>query len=407
MQILSTAKWFMDAVPRAPRRAGLLMRLFYHWQEHFTPAGHAAFALLFFSMLAGVVPGFWAAWVFCGIDFLFILALVVSLFCTSKFSKVKVGSVSVMPTVEGASAKISATAFSPSKIGEMYLEVFRIDPGLECKSLSFVACAANENVHLECLVHAKRRGAFKIPKVAAIVPEIAGMLRANFVAEGAFELLVYPKSVHVASFPFITAGASGTVFAPLLMPSLSRGLDFVGVREYREGDSLRDLHHKAFARYGRPFTKEFEVERGAGVVLVLDTATPDFASRMQLENAIRLAAGIGAWLLDRGILGRLFIGDSEVSLNESDSQHESLLQVLARIPCVDLVHHASPSTWSPSARPMGPVLRIGLYVDENPLVHKQIIVTSALKKQEQKDSLLFVEGCFIEESLAKKAEVTL
>lgn len=406
MQIRSFAKWFMDAVPRAPRRAGLLMRLYYLWQEYCTQAGHAVLALLLFSMFAGAVPGFWAAWVFCGIDFLFVLALFVSLFCTSKFSKLKTQNVSVAPTVEGTPAKISAQAFSPCRIGEVYLGAFRMDPCLKYEMAPSVACAANETVRLECFVHAPRRGVFRMPKVAAVVPEIAGMFRAIFPAAGAFELLVYPKTVRVSSFPFLTAGASGCVFAPLLMPSLSRGLDFVGVREYREGDSLRDLHHKAFARYGKPFTKEFEVERGAGVVLVLDTATPDYASRMQLENAIRLSAGIGAWLLERGILGRFFVGDAEIPLNGADSMRESLLRTLARIPCANLVHRMAPRTWSPAARPMGPVLRVGLYVDENPLVHKHIVVCSKPRKS-MRDSLLYVDGNSVEESLEKKTEVTL
>lgn len=406
MKIISSAKWFMDAIPRAPRRAGLLMRLFYHWQEHFTQAGHAAFALLFFSMFAGIVPGFWAAWVFCGIDFLFILALVVSLFCTSKFSKVKTLNVRVSPTVEGTPAKVSALTFSEDKMGEMYLGAFRMDPSLKCEMLPAASCAANETICLECLVHTKRRGAFKILKVATVIPEIAGMLRANFPSQGAFELLVYPKTIRVSSFPFITAGASGFAFAPLLMPSLGRGLDFVGVREYREGDSLRDLHHKAFARYGKPFTKEFEEERGAGVVLVLDTATPDYASRMQLENAIRLVAGIGAWLLERGILGRFFICDAEIPLNGRESLLEYFLQVLARIPHADVIHHVAPKTWSPAARPMGPVLRVGLYTDENPLLHKQIIVTSK-NVELLKDSVLYVNGSFLEKSMEKGAEVTL
>lgn len=406
MQIRSFAKWFIDAVPRAPRRAGILMRLYYHWQEGCTQVGHAVLALLIFSMFAGAAPGFWAAWVFCGIDFLFILALIVSLFCTSKFSKVEVRNIVVSPTVEGDSARVSAMAFSKQKVGELYLGAFRMDPLLKCEMLPAVACAANESSRLECLVHTHHRGSFKIPKVAVVVPEITGMLRACFSAQGAFELLVYPKSVRVSSFPFLTAGVSGSVFAPLLMPSLARGLDFVGVREYREGDSLRDLHHKAFARYGRPFTKEFEVERGAGVVFVLDTATPNYVSRLQLENAIRLTAGIGAWLLERGILGRFFIDDAEIPLNGADSLQESLLQILARIPAADLVHHKPPKTWTPAARPMGPVLRVGLYVDENPLVHKQIIVVSK-DERSVKDSILYVNGLVLENSLEKKTEMAL
>ena len=84
MQMRDFLEWLFNAIPRTPRRAGILMRLFYCWQENFTPAGHAAAALMLFSMFAGTVPGFWAAWIFCGIDFLFFLTLLPSLFLTSK-----------------------------------------------------------------------------------------------------------------------------------------------------------------------------------------------------------------------------------------------------------------------------------------------------------------------------------
>lgn len=168
------------------------------------------------------------------------------------------------------------------------------------------------------------------------------------------------------------------VFAPLLMPSLTRGMNFVGVREYREGDALRDLHHRAYARYGRPFTKEFETERGAGAILVLDTAAPTFAERQHLEAAIRLTAGIGMWLLERNILGRFFIDDEEISLAGSGAadgeRRKILLDALARVPAANLISAKKPGPWSPAARPMDPVLRVGLFAKDDPLVHKHIVV---------------------------------
>ena len=162
-------------------------------------------------------------------------------------------------------------------------------------------------------------------------------------------------------------------------------MDFVGVREYREGDSLRDLHHKAFARYGRPFTKEFETERGAGAILVLDTAARNLREKSSVEMLIRLAAGVGLWLLERHALGRFFIGDDEISLVQGDGG-ESFLESLARIPPTSLRMSKTANAqklWSPAARPLGPVLRVGLYATEDPLVHKQVILDSHFKTTEE------------------------
>ena len=376
------------------------MRLFYIWQEGFTQVGHAAAALLMFSMFAGAVPGFWAAWVFCGLDFMYFLALVPSLFMTARKSKFKAGDIAVRNVYEGEIATVSLQVHAVDKLNAVSLGCFRMDSSLLCEESALVPIAAGETMELSCKIQTKKRGAFDIPKVSVIVPEINGALR--YAADsGKAELLVFPRPLRVSAFPFLTSGASGVVFAPLLMPSLTRGMDFVGVREYREGDSLRDLHHKAFARYGKPFTKEFETERGAGAILVLDVTARNLREKSSVEMLIRLAAGVGLWLLERSALGRFFIGDDEIPLVQGDGG-VSLLESLARIPPASLLEMHSlkgwrtsrvstnsrnvtsaPKLWSPAARPLGPVLRMGLFATEDPLVHKQVILDAHLKASDE------------------------
>ncbi len=370
------------------------MRLYYIWQEGFTQVGHAASALMLFSMFAGAVPGFWAAWVFCGLDFMYFLALVPCLFMTARKSKFKAGDISVRNVYEGETSTIDLHVTAEDKLNSVSLGCFRMDPSLKCEESTLVAIAAGEMAKLTCKIQTKKRGAFEIPKVSVIIPEINGALRYAANA-GKAELLVFPRPVRVGSFPFLTSGASGAVFAPLLLPSLTRGMDFVGVREYREGDSLRDLHHKAFARYGKPFTKEFETERGAGAILVLDVTARNLREKSSVEMLIRLAAGVGLWLLERKALGRFFIGDDEIALVQGDSG-VSFLEALARIPAASwLEAHISkgprnsrnatsaPKLWSPAARPLGPVLRMGLFETEDPLVHKQVILDAHLKASDE------------------------
>lgn len=381
----SFLRWFWNAIPRAPRRAGVLMRIYYCWQENFTPAGHAAAAMFMLAMAAGMVPGFWAAWIFCGLDFLFFLTLIPTWYLTTK-NRIDVDQIQIHGAEEGeeASAEIHFTAVT--NVDAVSFGCFRMDPSLKLKESDFVTgLKRGQKGELRCRIQTKYRGEYLIPKVSLLVPEVKGMLRYSMEC-GSAELLVYPRVIPVGSFPFLTSGMSGMVFAPLLMPSLSRGLDFVGVREYREGDSLRDLHHKAFARYGRPFTKEFETERGAGAVLVLDVRTRSLKEKVRVEPLIRLAAGIGSWLNERGALGRFFIGDEEISLVAGDGG-KSFMEALARVPRTGLVPATRSKSasckkgeilpWSPAARPMGPVLRLGLFETEDGLIHKHVVVTKS------------------------------
>ena len=382
------------------------MRLYYVWQEGFTQVGHAAAALILFSMFAGAVPGFWAAWVFCGLDFMYFLALVPCLFMTARKSKFKTGDISVRNVYEGETTTVDLHVSAEDKLNAVSLGCFRMDPSLKCEESALVMVDAGETAKLTCKIQTKKRGAFEIPKVALILPEINGALRyaANV---GKAELLVFPHPLRVATFPFLTSGASGAVFAPLLMPSLTRGMDFVGVREYREGDSLRDLHHKAFARYGKPFTKEFETERGAGAILVLDVTARSLREKSSVEMLIRLAAGVGLWLLERKALGRFFIGDDEIALVEGDGG-VSFLEALARIPGASWLETrtsrnatSAQKLWSPAARPLGPVLRMGLFATDDPLVHKQVILDAHSKLTDESkviisDDILSVNAAHLE-----------
>ena len=371
------------------------MRLYYLWRERFTYAGRACASLFLFSLVVGFVANFWLPWVFSGVCFLFMLTLVPSLFMTARTTRLDGRGIRVVNAVEGNVAHVELQFRALSPLDYATLSCERIDTSLVCKeSGPATLCAPGSDHTLRCDIATSRRGAFVIPRVSLVVPEIRGMLCWPFVC-GEAELLVYPREIALRSFAYLTMGKNGQAFAPLLMPDFGRGLDFVGVREYREGDSLRDLHHKAFARYGRPFTKEFEVERGAGVVLVVDVAARSIQEKYRVEPLIRLAAGVCHWLCERGILGRLFICDSEIALN-ADSRFDACLEALARIPRAEVFERwvrgssaRSPAgkVWSPAARPMGPVLRLGLEVESNPLVHKQVVVASSVAKECAEDAL--------------------
>ena len=93
--------------------------------------------------------------------------------------------------------------------------------------------------------------------------------------------------------------------------------EFVGVRPYRPGDAIRDLHARSSARAGYPVVREYRQEyfTRVGVVLDTDVAAADEAT---FEAAISVAAAVldhvsrGEALIDLLVLGervhRLAIG---------------------------------------------------------------------------------------------------
>jgi uncharacterized protein (DUF58 family) len=68
-------------------------------------------------------------------------------------------------------------------------------------------------------------------------------------------------------------------------------MELVGLREYRRGDRLRDLHAASWARLGVPVVRQYQQEYFSRIALVLDD-DGSVGSEDQLEAAISLVAGL-------------------------------------------------------------------------------------------------------------------
>lgn len=71
--------------------------------------------------------------------------------------------------------------------------------------------------------------------------------------------------------------------------------DLLGVRPYRAGDPVRDLHARSWARHGSPMVREYVEEYFTRIGIVLDTDATA-ATPAHLEGALSLCAGVIASL---------------------------------------------------------------------------------------------------------------
>lgn len=93
-----------------------------------------------------------------------------------------------------------------------------------------------------------------------------------------------------------------------LASNTGESMDLLGIRNYRPGDPLRDIHARSWARLGHPVVREYQEEyfTRVGVVVDVDRAR---SSERQLEAALSLAAGIvehfsrGEALIDLLVVG--------------------------------------------------------------------------------------------------------
>jgi uncharacterized protein (DUF58 family) len=152
---------------------------------------------------------------------------------------------------------------------------------------------------------------------------------------------VYPRFYTIDSFPF-TVGRRYQPGGIPLSSHLGDSNEFIGAREYREGDPVRNIHWRSWARRGEPVVKEFQEEYFCRIALVLDTflpAKPRPGESEAFEAAISVLASIAEHFgHSEHVVDILAAGPDfyEVTAGRSLAYLENILELLAGIkPCHD------------------------------------------------------------------------
>ncbi len=158
--------------------------------------------------------------------------------------------------------------------------------------------AGAETSRLEWPCVAAKRGRYELRRVhlEAVSPLGFWSVRGSGAAET--ELRVYPDlrgERRKVSALFLRRAAIG-VHA---QRQAGQGREFEKLRDYLPGDSLGDIHWKAFAKRGRPVTKVHQVERTHEVYVIVD------ASRLAGRRASAAAPDSG---LERFVSAALLLG---------------------------------------------------------------------------------------------------
>jgi uncharacterized protein (DUF58 family) len=158
--------------------------------------------------------------------------------------------------------------------------------------------------------------------------------------------LVLPRVFRLGELPFLEPVGT-TEPAVHTAPRRGQGPDYLAVREYRPGDSMRHVHWGLTAHHGRVMVREFEEERTRRLAIVVDTELDLGEAWTPLDRCCSVAASLAEAALARGHGTRL-IGagpDGEVEIL-ARLEGSELLRWLARL--------------RPSGFPIGPLLeRLG------------------------------------------------
>jgi uncharacterized protein (DUF58 family) len=179
-------------------------------------------------------------------------------------------------------------------------------------------------------VRCRQRGVFQVESVSLLVADPLRLYPRRREEGTGARLLVFPRIVPLEQIGLKAGLAIGDLRGPLIvLPDPSRP---VGVRDYRPGDSPRQIHWKASARRGSYQVKVLERTVRRDLALYLDVGGFDHSwlvyREALFERAVTAAASLANATIERGGSVSLACGGSEAIALPAGSGLDQLRVIL-------------------------------------------------------------------------------
>jgi uncharacterized protein (DUF58 family) len=184
-----------------------------------------------------------------------------------------------------------------------------VDPGLDAEGLTcgFQTLESEQTIHTVCILHSTRRGLFRVGPMVVEASDPFGLVRRFRVDSEVRFLTVVPRAVPIGQgWPL---GHRPIHEVPRRRSPFEDPARFLGVRDYRHGDSLRRIHWRATARSGVLQVKLFEPAVLEGVLLAVEMGRLAYPRKEKdveegsdppVELAVTAAASIAEFVLAAG-----------------------------------------------------------------------------------------------------------
>jgi len=179
---------------------------------------------------------------------------------------------------------------------------------------------------LEC----SKRGVYPLAPLTVSSAYPSALVKAQRRVGPEQQLMVYPYFKRLTDFPLPTARR----YQPggLAMTSdVGDSTEFLCTREYREGDSIRDIHWASWARTGKPVVKVFQEEFFVRLAMLLDSEVHQEADRA-FEAGISLAASVADVLSRQEYIIDIFAAGDKIyrfQAGRALAHFDNILQILA------------------------------------------------------------------------------
>ena len=223
---------------------------------------------------------------------------------------------------------------------ELNVIPYGLPPDMDAESdegISVPSLAVGETARLRLNLLCKKRGnqRWKGYRVSTDFP--FGLISAYRIFASAHPLLVHPNYTPLARME-IPIGRRYQPGGVALASKLGESFEFLGDREFRHGDNIRDIDWRATARLNQPIVREYREEYFQRVAVVLDTHLPRGAKSRRMEDferGISICAAVSDFMSRQDYIVDLFAAGPDLYHLTSGRSLAYLEQILDILACVE------------------------------------------------------------------------
>ena len=216
----------------------------------------------------------------------------------------------------------------------------RLPPAVDSvppEGVGLAVLAAGETSHVKLGLLCRQRGAYRLRGFRVETAFPLGLMVAQQVFPASESLLVYPKFAPLARLE-VPASRRYQPGEVALASHLGDSLEFIGNRDYREGDAIRSIDWRATARLNRPVVREYREEYLLRAAVLLDThvpAPPGLPPPPAFERAVSTAAAVSDYMARSEYLVDLFAAGPDLHRLTTGHGTAFLDDILDLLACVD------------------------------------------------------------------------
>jgi len=211
-----------------------------------------------------------------------------------------------------------------------------------------------QKINISSYLIAKHRGYFTLPALRVDTAFPLNLWKWGCKGTGLKTLIVYPKFTPLSKFDL----SSGLRYQPggiALTSKVGNSMEFLGCREYHEGDDLRQIHWSSWARTSYPVIKEYREEYLCRSTLIIDT----YQAKKNLlpipyhlkqdptfEAAISLSAAVADYLCNKDYIIDLFAAGPNIYKFRSGRSLAYLNNILDILSCLEPTKEQTFTTFS-------------------------------------------------------------